>query len=122
MWGYFECNKTSWSTYEKTLSSYKGIHDEDLRNILLAKHNTIYQSDAIGEGFRNNSKTDILIERENLTAFVAKCKMWDGQKEITDAIHWLDGYLTWRDCKTALIFFCQKKRLHKIQQYGVMII
>ena len=101
--------KHTGSTYERTPSSYKHLHEEDLRNTLLAALNATYKGDATGETFRNNGKTDICIERENRAAFVAECKMWTGQKEIAGAINQLDSYLTWRDCKTALIYFVKRK-------------
>lgn len=101
--------KHTGSTYERTPSSYKALHEEDLRNTLLAALNATYKGDATGETFRNRGKTDICIERENRAAFVAECKMWTGQKEVGKAIDQLDGYLTWRDCKTALIYFVKRK-------------
>lgn len=104
------------STYERTPSSYKSMHEEDLRNALLATLNAMYQGGVMGEAFRNNGKTDISIERENRAAFVAECKMWTGQKEIGNAIHQLDSYLTWRDCKTALIYFVRRKDFLKVMQ------
>ena len=97
------------STYERTPASYKALHEEDLRNTLLAALNATYKGDATGETFRNTGKTAICIERENRAAFVAECKMWTGQKEVENAIEQLDGYLTWRDCKTALIYFVRRK-------------
>ena len=97
------------TTYEQTPGSFKSMHEEDLRSALLAGLNGIYKGDATGETFRKNGKTDIRIERENRAAFVAECKMWTGQKEIREAINQLDGYLTWRDCKTALIYFVRNK-------------
>lgn len=96
-------------TYERTPISYKSMHEEDLRNTLLAALNATYKGDAMGEAFRNKGKTDICIERENRAAFVAECKMWTGQKELPDAVKQLDSYLTWRDCKTALIYFVRRK-------------
>lgn len=101
------------STYERTPASYKSLHEEDLRNTLLAALNATYKGDATGETFRNNGKTDICIERENRAAFVAECKMWTGQKEVAKAIEQLDSYLTWRDCKTALIYFARRKDFMK---------
>ena len=101
--------KHTGSTYERTPSSYKALHEEDLRNTLLAALNATYKGDATGETFRNRGKTDICIERDNRAAFVAECKMWTGQKEVGKAIDQLDGYLTWRDCKTALIYFVRRK-------------
>lgn len=101
--------KHTGSTYERTPSSYKSMQEEDLRNTLLATLNATYKGDAIGEAFRNHGKTDICIERENRAAFVAECKMWTGKKGIAGALSQLDQYLTWRDCKTALIFFVRRK-------------
>ncbi len=41
-------------------------------------------------------------------AFVAECKVWHGGKELGHAIDQLLDYLTWRDCKDALIVFNKK--------------
>lgn len=97
------------STYERTPGSYAAMKEEDLRNTLLAALNGTYLGGAVGEAFRNNGKTDICIEEKNRAAFVAECKMWTGQKGIADALKQLDSYLTWRDCKTALIYFVRRK-------------
>lgn len=97
------------STYERTPASYKGMHEEDLRNTLLAGLNATYKGGVTGETFRKNGKTDICIEQSNRAAFVAECKMWTGPKAMREAIEQLDSYLTWRDCKTALIYFVRKK-------------
>lgn len=105
--------KHTGSTYERTPASYKALHEEDLRNTLLAALNATYKGDATGETFRNAGKTDICIERENRAAFVAECKMWTGQKEVSKAVKQLDSYLTWRDCKTALIYFVRRKDFMK---------
>ncbi len=104
------------STYERTPKSYEAMKEEDLRNTLLAALNGTYLGGAVGEAFRNNGKTDICIEEENRAAFVAECKMWTGQKAIADALKQLDSYLTWRDCKTALIYFVRKKDFLAILQ------
>lgn len=105
--------KHTGSTYERTPASYKTLHEEDLRNTLLAALNATYKGDATGETFRNTGKTDICIERKNRAAFVAECKMWTGQKEVSKAVKQLDSYLTWRDCKTALIYFVRRKDFMK---------
>lgn len=97
------------STYERTPSSYKSLQEEDLRNTLLAALNSSYLGRATGETFRNHGKTDICIEADDRAAFVAECKMWTGKKAVSKAIYQLDSYLTWRDCKTALICFVRRK-------------
>ncbi len=106
--------KHTGSTYERTPASYISLKEEALRDTLLATLNATYKGSATGEAFRNAGKTDICIERENRAAFVAECKMWNGQKTINNAIAQLDSYLTWRDCKTALIYFVRRKEFMKI--------
>lgn len=92
-------------TFETTPKTF-AVHDEEaLRDILLAHLNGHYQGDATGEAFRRSGKTDIRIEDGNRAAFVAECKVWKGQKELSQAIDQLLGYLTWRDCKAAIIIF-----------------
>jgi hypothetical protein len=94
-------------TFETTPATYS-VHDEEgLRNIILAHLNGHYEGDATGEVFRRVGKTDIRIEDKNRAAFVAECKVWRGQKEITESIDQLLGYLTWRDCRAALVIFNQ---------------
>ena len=39
---------------------------------------------------------------------MAECKIWRGPKTIPDSIDQLLGYLTWRDCKAAIIIFNTK--------------
>lgn len=102
------------STYERTPASYRGMQEEDLRNTLLATLNATYKGNATGETFRKTGKTDICIEMENRSAFVAECKMWSGKAAVSEAIRQLDNYLTWRDCKTALIYFVRRKEFIKV--------
>lgn len=106
--------KNTCCTVERTPVTYKNLGEEDLRNIILTGLNGIYEGGASGETFRNKGKTDICIEKENRAAFVAECKIWKGSVALKSAIEQLDGYLTWRDCKTALIFFVRNKNFFKI--------
>lgn len=93
------------ATFEATPATYKGLGEEDLRNIMLAHLNGHYEGGATGETFRKSGKTDIRIEAENRAAFIAECKLWSGPAALSAAVDQLLGYLTWRDCKAALIFF-----------------
>jgi len=93
------------TTFETTPSTYAVHNEEELRDIMLAHLNGHYKGSATGETFRKKGKTDIRIEDENRAAFVAECKVWKGEKVVTEAIDQLMGYLTWRDCKSALIIF-----------------
>lgn len=92
-------------TFEATPATFS-VHDEEqLRDIVLAHLNGHYQGDATGETFRRAGKTDVRIEDSNRAAFVAECKVWRGAKELNDAVVQLLGYLTWRDCKAAIVIF-----------------
>lgn len=90
-------------SFEQTPSAYRVLNEEQLRDVLLANLNTHFNGDAAGERFRRRGKTDICIEHANRAAFVAECKAWSGAKGLGEAIDQLLGYLTWRDCRTALI-------------------
>lgn len=101
------------ATYERTPNSFISLGEEDLRNTLLASLNGYYKGSAGGEVFRYKGKTDICIEQENRSAFIAECKMWNGAAEVPKAVEQLLGYTTWRDCKCSLIYFCRIKNFLK---------
>ena len=92
-------------TFEKTPKTYAVHDEEELRDILLAHLNGHYPGEATAETFRRSGKTDITIEKENRAAFVAECKVWQGPKTVPESVDQLLGYLTWRDCKAAVIIF-----------------
>ncbi|MDK9556093.1 hypothetical protein QQF73_00550 [Marinobacter sp. M216] len=92
-------------TFEATPNTYAVHDEEELRDIMLAHLNGHYQGAAAGEAFRRSGKTDIRIEDNGRAAFVAECKVWRGAKELAEAVDQLLGYLTWRDCKAALVIF-----------------
>lgn len=109
-----ETIKHSASTFERTPKPFSQMQEEDLRDILLSMLNGTYKGNANGEAFRHKGKTDICIERENRAAFVAECKMWKGKNAVSKAIEQLNSYLTWRDCKTALIYFVRRANFMEI--------
>lgn len=96
------------ASYERTPQTYQVHDEEELRDILLAQLNGQFEGQATGETFRGEGKTDICIEANNRAAFVAECKVWQGEKAVLDAIDQLLGYLTWRDVKIALVIFNKK--------------
>lgn len=92
-------------TFETTPKTYAKLEEEELRDILLAHLNGHFEGGATGETFRKKGKTDIRIEDEERAAFVAECKVWRGSKELGEGVGQLLRYLTWRDCKAALVVF-----------------
>lgn len=80
--------------------------EEALRDVLIVGLAASIKSGAVGgELFHKSGKTDISIPFDNKATFVAECKLWKGQKYVSDGIDQLLSYLTWRDAKTALIIF-----------------
>lgn len=92
-------------SFETSPETFSLFGEEGLRDIILAHLNGHYEGAATGETFRKSGKTDIRIENDNRSAFVAECKVWRGQAKAGDALNQILGYLTWRDCKAALIYF-----------------
>lgn len=92
-------------SFEKTPKTFCVHDEEELRDIILSQLNAVYEGDATSETFNKSGKTDILISESGRSAFIAECKIWRGQKNTFEAIDQLLGYLTWRDCKTALVIF-----------------
>lgn len=92
-------------TYERTPATYSKHGEEELRDIMLAQLNGQFLGQATGESFRGRGKTDICIEVESRAAFVGECKVWTGAAGFKGAADQLLSYLTWRDCKAALIMF-----------------
>lgn len=81
------------------------LSDEELiRDTVLWSLNENYIV-ATGETFRAAGKTDISVNFEDRSAFIAECKVWRGGSTFDSALTQLYGYLTWRDCKVALLFF-----------------
>lgn len=81
------------------------LKDEELiRDTILwtLKENFII---ANGEVFRVNGKTDIHVDFNGKTAFIAECKVWHGAKLFSDAINQIYSYTTWRDCRISIIIF-----------------
>ena len=91
--------------FERAAATY-AMHDEEgLRDIIWGNLSTHFGKDVNAEAFSRAGKTDIRIEEDGRAAFIAECKVWNGAKELQNALVQLLGYLRWRDCKTALIVF-----------------
>jgi hypothetical protein len=80
------------------------LEEEDLRSIILAHLNTIFEGSATGETFSKFGKTDIHLNIARGQIFIAECKFWQGPKYYReDAINQLFRYLTWRQNYAAII-------------------
>jgi hypothetical protein len=102
------------NTMERTPATYKGMGEEELRDIILANLNSHYEGNASAEAFNASGKTDILIRDQDKNVFIAECKIWSGPKMYSDTIDQLLGYTSWRDTKTALVIFNRNKNLSSV--------
>ena len=95
--------------FERLPSTYAGKDEEALRDHLILQLEPHFEGSTTGETFNKSGKTDILIRFEKSNVFVAECQWWDGSKKHIDKIDQLLSYLTWRDSKTAIICFVNRK-------------
>jgi hypothetical protein len=93
------------ASFEGTPQTYLSLGEEGLRDNVVSHLNAFFEGKATGETFRKYGKTDIRIEEETRSAFVGECKLWGGEKVLVGALNQLLDYLTWRDCKAALVIF-----------------
>ncbi len=85
------------------------LQEEDLRDIMLAHLNTIFEGNATGETFSKHGKSDIYLKIQKGEIFISECKFWGGEKLYQETIDQLFGYLTWRRNYAAVITFSKNK-------------
>lgn len=101
---------------ERNPTSFASLDEESIRDHILLQLNGHYEGSATGETFNSSGKTDILIRVKDRNVFIAECKFWHGPKKFAEAVDQLLGYLTWRDCKCALIVFNRQKSSSNVIQ------
>lgn len=81
------------------------LSDEELiRDTILWALNANYIV-ATGETFRAAGKTDINVNIDRKSAFIAECKVWHGPNTFSDALSQIFSYSTWRECRIAILIF-----------------
>lgn len=85
------------------------LQEEDLRDIMLAHLNTIFEGHATGETFSKRGKTDIHLRIQKGEIFISECKFWGGEQLYRGTIDQLFSYLTWRRNYAAIITFSRNK-------------
>ena len=94
---------------EQSPDAFAGMAEEDLRSHFLVQLNGQFEVGVTGETFRGSGSTDILLEQEDRSVFLAECKFWNGPKSLGGAIDQLLDYAIWRDAKAALLLFNRNK-------------
>lgn len=90
---------------ERSPHAYADMDEETLRFQFLVPLNAKFEGDARGEAFNYGGKTDILITSQGRNIFIGECKIWKGEKALSEAIDQVLGYLSWRDTKAAILLF-----------------
>ena len=101
---------------ERNPTSFATLDEEGIRDHFLLQLNGHYEGAATGETFNAAGKTDIMIRAEDRNVFIAECKFWRGPKGFEEAIDQLLSYLTWRDCKCALLVFNRNRDTTAVDQ------
>jgi len=97
--------------FERLPRTYADKDEEALRDHLILQLEPRFEYSTTGETFNKNGKTDILIRHEKNNIFVAECKFWGGAKKHGETIDQILSYLTWRDSKTAIVYFVDTKEM-----------
>lgn len=100
--------------FERLPSTYADKNEETLRDHLLLQLEPRFEGSSTGETFNKSGKTDILIRHEKKNVFVAECKFWKGEKAHHQTIDQILSYLTWRDSKSAIVYFVPTKEISPI--------
>ena len=98
--------------FERLPSTYAAKDEETLRDHLILQLEPHFEwSSTTGETFNKAGKTDILVRYEKQIVFVAECKFWRGPKQHFETIDQILRYLTWRESKTAIVYFVDTKAI-----------
>jgi hypothetical protein len=108
--------------FEKTPKTYAPFSEPNLRDLILANLNSIFEGKATGETFNSNGKTDIYLNIDKGNILVSECKFYGGEKLYLATIDQLLGYLSWRHNYGIMITFCKKKNFSKILEEAEKII
>lgn len=98
---------------ERLPNIHRDRGEESIRDILLMLLGINFES-VTGETFNAEGKTDILIKQNKHNIFVAECKFWHGSKKHLETIDQLLSYLTWRESKTAIIYFNKNQKIQPV--------
>jgi hypothetical protein len=101
---------------ERNPATFAFLSEEEIRDHFLLQLNGQFKGNAFGEVRNGRGKTDILIRLENQHVLIAECKFWDGPSKFDETIDQLLGYLTWRDCRAALLVFNRTKNTTSVAE------
>ncbi len=109
-------------SFENTPRAVRNLKEEDLRDILLANLNSVFEGNATGETFSKKGKTDIYLKISKGNILISECKIWSGKALYNNTIDQIRGYLTWRHNYGIIITFVRINNFTKILRDSETII
>ena len=111
-----ELIKSQGKQFEISPKDFSKHDEEGLRNIILSMLNAIYEDEATGETFVKTGKTDIHLEKMNISGgtLSAECRFWGGEQQYHETIDQHFGYLTWRQNYAIQITFSKNKGFSEV--------
>lgn len=100
---------------ERTPKSVSTLGEEELRDLLLAHLNEVFDGAATGETFSKKGKTDIYLRIDKGNILIFECKIWGGRQLLFSTIDQIRGYLTWRHNFGVIIFFARNKNFTQVR-------
>ena len=100
---------------ERTPRAVSTLGEEELRDLLLAHLNEVFDGAATGETFSKNGKTDIYLRIDKGNILIFECKIWGGKQLLFSTIDQIRGYLTWRHNFGVIIFFARNKNFTQVR-------
>jgi len=94
---------------ERTPKSVSTLGEEELRDLILAHLNEVFDGAATGETFSKKGKTDIYLRIDKGNILIFECKFWGGKQLLFGTVDQIRGYLTWRHNFGVIIFFSRNK-------------
>lgn len=101
---------------EQSPDAFAGMGEEDLRSHFLVQLNGQFEVGVTGETFRGSGSTDILLQQDGRSVFLAECKFWNGPKSLAGALDQLLDYAIWRDARASVLLFNRNKDFSAVLQ------
>lgn len=100
--------------FERSPTVAQELNEEAIQTLFLVILNSHFSGEVTGETFNHWGKTDILIRVGENNVFIAECKIWKGEAQIEETVKQLFHYITWRDTKTAILYFVKNDTIDGI--------
>jgi hypothetical protein len=99
---------------ERTPGSVSKLGEEELRDLILAHLNEVFEGGATGETFSKKGKTDIYLRIDKGNILIVECKIWGGKQLLLRTVNQIRGYLTWRHNYGVVIFFSRNRNFTNV--------